>query len=175
MSALRRRGPGPFLALAGLLALLAACGFQPLYGDRPQGRAAVGAELAQISVRTEPDRLGQRLYERLVRQLGYAAEPRYHLFVELESTEAEAAIGRDSRARRFDVTVSARYRLNAAETGAQLYSSRARAVSSYNLVQSDFATEIARRDAEERATDVVSETILTQIAILFSRPPESEN
>lgn len=125
--------------------------------------------MAAIELQTERSRLGQVLYRNLAESFGYAPSPDYRLVVDLESSENEVAIGFDSRARRFDVTVVASFGLVAVASGESLYRNRLSSRSSYNVIDSDFATEIARRDAERRAVDTLSEEIATQIALLLNR------
>lgn len=150
---------------------LASCGFKPLYGTH--GAATTGQRMAAIELQTEQSRLGQHLYRNLAERFDYSRTPNYRLVVDLESSENEVAIGRDSRARRFDVAVVATYGLVSIASGQNVYKNRLVSRSSYNVIDSDFATEIARRDAERRAVDMLSDEIATHVALLLNRQAEA--
>lgn len=54
-------------------------------------------------------------------------------------------------------------------TGNTVHEGQSRSIASYNVVDSQFATLSAQRDAEERAAVELSEDIKLRLAIFFDR------
>jgi hypothetical protein len=63
--------------------------------------------------------------------------------------------------------VSASYTLSSVATGQALYSGSERSVNSFNIVDSDFATLSAEKDALDRAAREISDAIRIRIGIFF--------
>ncbi len=163
-----------FKAGVAILALahLAGCGFRPMYGE---GNREALAALAAIKVEPIQDRIGQILRNNLLDRLtpfGEPARPLYRLNVEISESQRGLAIEEDDETTRFNLRISASFKLFDASTGAAIYNGSTRAVGSYNAVQSDFATLFSEQDTARRAVDVVSDEIRTQLAAFFSRRRE---
>ena len=170
-SSIRRRVA--VTAVAGVLAMgLAACGFRPLYG--PQSAAATQSELSNVKIDLIEDRIGQQLHNALldrVNSSGQPQTPEYVLSIEIEETLQELGLRRDETATRANLNVSAAFVLRSAKTldGKNiLLSGHSRSVNSFNIVDSDFATVIAERDARNRAVVIIADDIATRLAIYFS-------
>lgn len=161
----------PAAAAALLLALVASgCGFQPLYGEKSDAAQATD-ELAQVKVNTIPDRNGQILHNLLLDRMnpkGRPGAPAYALDIQL--TEAKASIGiiKDNTATLAQLSSSATYTLYDLKKKAALQSGRARSFTSYNIVQSNFATLAAEQDARERTLRELADDITTKIAVFLS-------
>ncbi len=155
-----------------LATVLGACGFQPLYGEHPGG-ARTDAELAQIQVLSiDHGRTGHDVYNALIDRLspnGEPAEPDYHLRIDLRETREGVAIERDASITRYNYLLTARYSLVDTRSGNIVHEGQSRSIASYNVVDSQFATLIAQRDAEERAATELSEDIKLRLAIFFDR------
>jgi LPS-assembly lipoprotein len=159
---------------AGLLALVlagaAACGFRPLYGER--SAASVSAsQLAAIQISLIPDREGQLLRNNLLDRLhpsGPAPRQLYRLDVKLQTSKESYGIRTDETATRANLTMVANYNLIDIASGKVLMTSRSRAISSYNILESEFATVISERDAVQRTAADLSEEIRTRLAIFLS-------
>ena len=163
-------------AVAALAMALAACGFQPLYGEREQGVEAVAA-LAEIRIGPIPDRLGQVVRNHLLDLLtprGAPAEPRYRLSVRLRKTKEGLAFEQDESVTRFDVTIAADYELIEIAGGGTVARGTARSIASYNVVRSDFANTAAERDAELRLARELSDEISLRLAVALDRGMASE-
>lgn len=163
---------GPALALA-----LAACGFQPLYGERERGAETLAA-LALVRIAPIPDRLGQVIRNHLldiVTPRGRPSEPRYRLTVKLRKTKEGLAFEQDESVTRFDVIVAADYRLAEIAGGDTIAKGTARSIASYNVVRSDFANIAAERDAELRLARELSDEIALRLSVAFGRRFEREN
>lgn len=154
------------------LALFAAsgCGFRPLYGER--SAASVSApELAAIQIDTIPNREGQLVRNSLLDKMrphGAAGRDLYRLSVSISVGRESFGIRTDETATRGSLTMTAGYTLTDIASGTQLMSGNSRAVSSYNILDSDFATVISENDAIRRTAVDLSEEIKTRVAIFLS-------
>ena len=157
------------VAAALLLVALAACGFQPLYGQR-QG-APVEA-LRSVQIATIADRQGQLLRNQLLllfNPTGAVAEERYQLTVTLATSGNDALLRKDETASRLEVTVTAEFALSSLSDRRIVTRGRAHSVNSFDVVESDFATLSAERDALEASLRQIAHSIQTQLAVHFER------
>ncbi len=146
------------------------CGFRPLYGTDRRGRAK--NDLGAIAVAPIKDRVGQVLRNHLIDRLGRASgqAPRYTLTVAVERLTQGKLVQLDDATTRFDLTLTARFSLTEQASGSVLYTDSARAVGSYNVVNSEFATLIAEEDAANEAARVLGDEIRFLLAAFLSRP-----
>jgi LPS-assembly lipoprotein len=158
-------------ALALLLpALLAACGFEPLYG-----RAAdkdVPADLALIQIEPIKDRVGQMLHNQLrdaINRHGVPAKPRYYLKVALAETVQDTAIQRTAFAVRANLVLTANYTLYDAATRAPILTGSTVSTASYSHQTAEYGTLAAEKDARERAVRDVAEDIRVRLGVYFKR------
>jgi LPS-assembly lipoprotein len=161
------------LAVAGALALTG-CGFRPLYGEGPAGPA--DEQLAEVRIGLIPDRSGQILRNFLIRRFnpeGRPATPVYGLDVALQETQQDLNIQRDDTATRANLIIVAQYTLVDLSTGTQLTSEPVEVITSYNILNDQYATLIVEEDARERALRQVSEDIRTRVALYLNREPDS--
>lgn len=159
------------LRLAGLLPLagLAACGFRPLYGTDSAG-SSVADQLAMVRIAPLRERNGQILHNLLRDRLnpyGQPVEPAYQLSITVSQVAEETGIRRDETASRAVLTLYASYSLQDAQ-GAVLTQGLARSSSGYNILDSSYASSVARRDAEERALTELAEDLKLRLASYFS-------
>lgn len=159
-------------AAAVLVAALAtsACGFRPLYGDR--SAASISApELAAIQIDIIPNREGQLVRNSLLDKMqprGAAAKPLYRLSVGIGTARESLGVRTDDTATRGSLTMSASYKLTELTSNKPLMTGNSRAVSSYNILDSDFANVISENDAIRRTAVDLSEEIKTRVAIFLS-------
>ncbi len=157
-------------ALIATLVALAACGFQPLYGKGPQ--QAAPDQLGNIAVAPIADRLGQITHNFLLDRLnprGQPADPSYRLEVKLFDSKQNLAIKKDATATRALLNLSAQFRLIEISTGYPVYDGRSRATASYNIVESQYATIAAEKNARLRASRIVAEDIAVRVSVCLSR------
>ena len=150
---------------------LSGCGFQPLYGDRPGG-SGVAADIATIRVAPIADRTGQILRNALIDRLnpsGEPADPLYSLEVRLAVAKQELGIRKDETATRTSMRFRSTFRLRDSASGAFVFSSRAAAITSYNIVDSEYATIASERAARRRGLILVADSIATRLAAYFNR------
>jgi LPS-assembly lipoprotein len=154
---------------------LAACGFQPLYGERG-GNPGTMAEMARIEIAPIPDRIGLTVRNHLIDLLtpaGPAAAAAYRLDVKLHEEREGVAIRRDLVATRFNYRLTGSYRLIDASSGAVLAHGEARSTAAYNVVDSPYATLVSEQDAAARAARELSDSIRLRIALYFDRRHEN--
>jgi len=123
------------------LAPLAACGFEPLYGEGTAAQAARG----QIDVAQINGLMGFKLRQRLTSRLGVAANPSHKLNITVRTTSRELAINPQNEITRYSLTGVARFdlRQNAARTS--VLKGDVRAFSAYSATASAYATSVASR------------------------------
>lgn len=156
--------------LLGLLLALGACGFQPLYGSR--GATNTPDEFAAIEIQPIKDRIGQELHNNLLDMLnprGEAAAPKYELVVTLTENREELAVQKTAFATRANLTMTASFTLREGKTKKGVTGGSSVAVSSYDVLRSDFATLAAEKDARSRALLRIAEDIRTRLALHFRR------
>ena len=150
---------------------LAGCGFQPLYADRSAG-GSVGGDVATVRIAPIPDRIGQILRNELVDRLnpsGEPADPRFALEARVAVTERELGIRKDETATRTSLRFRSTFRLRDTNSGAIVCSSRAGTVTSYNIVDSEYATIASERAARRRGLILIADRIALRVAAYFNR------
>jgi LPS-assembly lipoprotein len=160
--------------LLAFAATLGGCGFRPML--RQVKDTNVQNELAAIEVKTPADRVGHLVRDNLVGELnpsGAEMPSRYVLQVNLQRRTAALGIQLDNTATRYNLTLTARFRLVDSATQEVLYSSTVRRVASYNAIQDPFAQLAAELAAEQNAAREVGTDIHTQLAIHFVRKAEA--
>lgn len=166
-----RRAALALLTAAVLTGGLSACGFRPLYGDLGDGTMAAD-QLRRIQLDTRNDRIDYLVRTNLIKglQIQYAdAPPAYTLRVRMRDRREGVAVERDTSITRFNYELRAQFALSDLDTGTVLFEGRTRSVAAYNVVDNQFATLSAQRDAEERAAQAISDDIKLQVAIYFDR------
>lgn len=158
-------------AVGAVLVLLAGCGFEPMYGAESDGSLA--ADLSQVQVERISDRVGQKLHNALRDRMnrgGAPDRPAFRLQVSVSENTRQLAIRKDETTARANLQLSAIFHLFDAETGATLMTGKARATSSYNVLDSNFATLSAERDAQNRAVRVLANEITLRVGgFLYDR------
>jgi LPS-assembly lipoprotein len=160
------------LVLMALLLPLSACGFNPLYGVDKTGFSDPQAELATIRVGNIPDRLGQQVRNQLVAYLTpkrEGAQKHYALNIRLALSSEGTALAQDESATRYNLQLVAYFELVSLASNKKVFSGQARSIAVFNVITSEYATLIARQDAERRAARDVAEELRTRLAVFFSR------
>jgi len=160
--------------VALLLAPLGACTVRPLL--RQTQDAGVRERLAAVEITGLDGRLGQLVRNALLDELNPgsdSAPPRYRLAVRLRRATSALAIQLDNTITRYNLTLTARYRLLDADTNRVLFRSAVRRIASYNVRRAPYATLAAELDAERRAARELGNEIRTQLAVQFARGLEA--
>ncbi len=156
-----------FFSFFVALFVLQGCGFQPLYGGSKQ---AASPEFTRIKVESIPDRIGQLLHNHLLSALnpkGRPLKPLYVLNTKLTEGSTSLAVRKSAFATRANLTVSANFILINALNGQSLYSGKSALTVSYNILDSEFATLAAQKDARSRAVREISHGIRNQLGVYF--------
>ena len=150
---------------------LAACGFQPIYGSANEQN--VKAELAAIKILPIKDRIGQQLRNNLLDQINPNGQPskvRYRLRVRLTESSQHLAVQKSEIATRANLKYAASFSLESVDKkDTKPFNGQAQVTTSYNILNSDFGTLMAERDARKRAVRELSFDITNRIAALFQR------
>jgi LPS-assembly lipoprotein len=167
------------LVVAAASLALSACGFRPLYGTSsiPEGAANAFAavRIEPIGPTNDSDRIGYLVTNALDEALhkpGLRAETRHILKISLADERRGLAIQDDASITRYNYRLSADWLLVAVGADSAAASGRAETTASYNVVDSEYATLVARKDAEERAAREIAEQIKLKIAVALSRPAQ---
>lgn len=171
--------------VVGLSLALTACGFQPLYKKDAfdQGVTRDLTEIKVLSVGSDNSRgkqQEQRKYDRLRQQYnsllrrrlnpdGVDRTVRYTLENTLFVSLARTGIQITEEATRARLTVQVSFRLYEAGTKRLLYSGTEQSINSYNVVDSQYATLSAEKDAARRAVREISDSVRLRLAIYFQR------
>lgn len=166
------------LALSALIAgtgLLAACGYRPLYGTAGLTSSAsttATAELKAVDVGRISGRSGQMLRTALERRLHIPQRSagRYRLVVVYSESRQNLAEQKSGAVTRANLRTKGTYRLTRNSDDVLLTKGISDAVASYNLLDSEFATLAAEKNARERAIETLADDIRTRLAIYFSGP-----
>ncbi len=162
------------LSIAVLL-ITAACGFRPLYAPSATGDVVKG--LANIRIISIKDRIGQNLHNQLLDLLnpvGPPAKPDYVLRIKLTESKERFAVRKSAFATRANLLVNAKFRLNAVkkgveDTGDPAFYGTSVGISSYNILDSSFATVMAEKNARKLAVRGIAQDIRTRIAVFIAQ------
>lgn len=146
--------------------IFTSCGYEPIYSKN----ANTNKELLSISVQNIKNRPGQILRNTLLNQLNPERErviTKYRLIVEISESKSSLAYRRDMSATRTDLKVTANYLLKDIKNGEILLKQEAKSISSFDVVESVYATLIAEKDVREKNLKVISNDIYTNLVIFF--------
>ena len=142
------------------------CGFEPLYSSHNKNNE----ELLHISVKNIKDRSGQILKNDLSKKLNPQNKKtitKYYLFVDLVENIEEMGIRKDMSATRSHLRIKAEYKLQTVKDGEIILKSTIEALSSYDIVESIYATIIAEKDARNKGLKIINDSIINELAIYF--------
>lgn len=165
-----------FLLIPALI-LLASCGFQPVYGTTGQsaGAPSVREQFADIRVAPIAEREGQMLRNALIDQIyvdGVPQAAKYELVVQLNFRQVPIDIDRDDSVTRTQLTTTATANLMDRANGQRLWGTVTQAITTFNVLDSPFATVVSERTAREQAIDQLSDDLVVRLgAYLKTRGP----
>ena len=87
--------------------------------------------------------------------------------VELSESMSDLAYRRDMSATRADLRVTANYLLTEIKSGEIILKQETKSISSFDVVESVYATIVAEKDAREKNLQVISDDIITNLVIFF--------
>lgn len=139
--------------------------------NSPQGDGAGHPELAAISLTPIADRVGQQLHNRLLDLLnprGRPAAPRYGLDIQLTESTEQIGFRKTELATRANLRLRATFSLYDLQSRRTLISTNRSVVSSYNILQADFATLVAEDNARTSAVREMADEIRAALAVYFA-------
>ncbi len=161
------------IALFLSLLMVSACGFKPIYATPDGAGAPINKQIA-IGPVTAPEEvhlfISDALRERIVLREGEV--PKYELTVVATEGAQRLAVQIDATVTRYNYRLNGRYLLRDLETQ-QVYQGRARAITSYNIVSSQYSTLFAERTAREKAARLLAEDIERDILLRLADPTDA--
>ena len=159
-----------------LLCLLAACGFEPMYGEHRGGE--VRNELQTVRVALIANRTGQLLRSYILDriQVGDQAPPAlYQLEVGVIESRQYYGIQRDLTATYSRLVLTGYYTLRDLKTQQAAINGSINVYSSYNVAADPFNTVVAETDARERAVRNLGDELISRMAFFLRKasPPAS--
>lgn len=152
--------------IAALCVALAGCGFTPLYGG-----GKVAPQLSSIYVEPIAERNGYELRTRLIELLnsdGVLAGKRYRLKITMTESSQGIALQNDATITRYNNRMEAKYVLSDA-SGTLVTQGTQSELSSYNVVQSPYATLAGEQDSGKRAAQDMAERIRLELGVWFRK------
>lgn len=157
-----------------VLLTLTACGFSPIYGNYTRSDAiSVERSLANIEINIIPNKEGQYIRNELIDRFyknGYPTNPKYTLSIQnIDESTSNLDITKSSDATRAQLKLTTSMRLIDAETGKTLITKPLRAITSYNILSSQFTTRVSEEDARKAALNELANQIETSIALYLNK------
>lgn len=157
--------------------LLTSCGFTPLYGSSAAAaRHDVQDRLKAVAINNIPNRDGQYLRNQLIDRFygsGAAQNATYDLVVSgLREHKLNLDTTKNANATRAEMTIEAHFTLSDRTSGAVLIAGDLKAITSYNILTSQFTTRVTEDNARLNALKDLARQIELQIALYFDRTPK---
>jgi LPS-assembly lipoprotein len=154
------------LVLLAATPVLAGCGFTPLYAQ-----PGVSPGLSSIETVAPEGRTGfllrQALDDVLARDVG--ARPTYRLQIDLKQTRTPRGRRVDSAASRYELVLSADWKLVDAAAGTVAFQGRTETEVTFDRADQPYASIAGHQDAEERAATELARKIQLQLATWMAR------
>ncbi len=163
--------------IMALCCLLAACGFQPLYGVSSGKGKTTSTELAKIEIGSIPERNGQYLRQQLIDRMqphGLQTPARYLLSVNTIEVKGDQTIAKDATVTRSFIRHVANYQLRNQKTGKTVIERSLVASNSYNNLFSEFGTLVTENDARTRNLEDLADRIAQQISVYLAHPMKQD-
>ncbi len=151
-----------------IILLISNCGYEPIY----QKNLETSQDLLSVSVKNIKDRSGQILRNSLINKLnpeGKREIKKYNLIIELSESKTELGVRKDMSATRTDLEISIKYILRDIENSNIILQGNKKSISSYDVVESVYATLIAEKDARKKGIEILSDDIYTDLTIFFKK------
>tara|TARA_B100000745_G_scaffold213222_1_gene141363 strand:+ start:1554 stop:2045 length:492 start_codon:yes stop_codon:yes gene_type:complete len=144
------------------------CGYEPIYSKNIN----TNKELLSISIKNIKNRSGQILRNTLLNQLNPERErviTKYRLIIEISESSTSLGYRRDRSATRTDLEVTAKYLLKNVKNDEIILKEDVKSISSFDVVESVYATLVAEKDAREKSLKIISDNIYTNLVIFFKK------
>lgn len=155
-----------------LILFVAACGLTPVYGTK-ENKQSVHDVLNKIEIGLIPDREGQYLRNALIDRFysnGYPENIQFFLSVQpIKETISNFDLTFDSSATRRQLKLTSHMVLIDKKTGTSVLKRPLTAITSHNVLDSEFSTLITEQSAREAALNDMARQIEQQIALFLNR------
>jgi len=153
---------------------LAACGFQPMYGETQDRDIEAGTYLASVAVQPISGTLGQRLQIALEDRLDPTSSASLYgkafaLEVNVRSKREPVVVEPDGSIPRYNINLVSKVRLLDSKTGDVLHKGTVQRTASFNVADEKYAAFVAERDAVQRALVEISEDYVVSLAAYFAQ------
>tara|TARA_Y100000815_G_scaffold160574_1_gene145680 strand:+ start:404 stop:895 length:492 start_codon:yes stop_codon:yes gene_type:complete len=148
--------------------MFSSCGYEPIYSKNIN----TNKELLSISIKNIKNRPGQILRNTLLNQLNPERErviTKYRLIIEISESSTSLGYRRDRSATRTDLEVTAKYLLKNVKNDEIILKEDVKSISSFDVVESVYATLVAEKDAREKSLKIISDNIYTNLVIFFKK------
>ena len=148
--------------------MFSSCGYEPIYSKNIN----TNKELLSISIKNIKNRPGQILRNTLLNQLNPERERviiKYRLIIKISESRTDLGYRRDMSATRADLEVIAKYFLKNAKNDEIILKEDVKSISSFDVVESVYATLVAEKDAREKSLKIISDNIYTNLVIFFKK------
>ena len=174
-----------FLALlitvhcALLATLLTACGFDPLYARHGVGGPVAAIDgFNDIEIGNIPDRSGQYLRNAMMDRFYTKGRPlnaRWALEISpIRETRYNLGITKSADATRAQLRLETTITLAEKATHKTVLTRSATAMISYNILQSQFTTNVSEKKARESGLDDLAQQVERHLALFFIHPEKME-
>lgn len=156
-----------------VLFLLSACGFQPVYGTQ-MAKGSVAAVMNSVDVGNIPNESGQMLRNFMLDQMYTSGSPAtqkaYRIdFSNVRERRRSLGIAKDASVTRSQLELETTATLRRLSDDSVIWRRHLQAVSSYNVLGSQFSTLITRDDAREQALRELASNAVNQMELTFLR------
>lgn len=141
------------------LALIAACGFTPVYG--PGGTGSALHNRVEVDAPSNQD--SYLLVRELEERLGRGNDPAYALSLGIRITDARLAIDREGDTGRFNRIAKVDYSLRDLASGQIVTSGQVENFVGYSATGSTVETLAGEQDSRERLMNAIADQIVTRL------------
>ena len=166
------------LLLLIIVLALPACGFSPMYANTntqntSANNNAVKSSLSNIDINIIPNREGQFLRNLLIDRFylnGYPAAPNYQLKIsQLRQNIVDFDVTLTAEATRRQLKLNTLMRLVDTNTNKIVLQRPLTAITSYNVLESEYSTVVTEQSAREAALGDLARQIEQQIVLYLNR------
>lgn len=157
-----------------VITLTGGCGFTPVHGKYAgTGDVTVQDSLSGISIGNIPDREGQYLRNALMDRFytdGRPANPAYRLEIDkIDQRKTDLDITKSSDATRAQLHLQSNLKLYDTRENTLRLQRDLMAITSYNILQSQFTTRVSEQNARDNAIDDIADQIERHLSLYFKR------
>ncbi len=155
--------------------LVSACGFEPIYGvqNSNPNQASVNHVLSHVEIANIPDREGQYIRNALIDRFysnGRPVEVSYLLNVSpIKESIVDLDLTKSSDATRAQLHLTTQISLIDQDSGKAVLTRNLSAVSSYNVLTSEFANRVSEQNTRENTLNDLARQIELQIGLYLRR------